>query len=228
MVRAVLKGLLAHKLRLFLTAMAVVLGVSFVAGTFVLTDTINKTFDTLFDEISAGTDVSVRAASGFGEGASTETARDTVPASVLETVRRVPGVAAADGSVGGYAQYVDKDGKAVTTTGAPTLGFNWTNPDLSPLTLRSGREPQRAGEVVVDSVTAKAHKFALGDKIKVLFRGPTEEFTVVGITGFGEADNLAGATLAIFDVTTAQRVFAMVGRFDSIDAKAAERVSALS
>ncbi len=69
MVRAVLKGVLAHKLRLFLTAMAVVLGVSFVAGTFVLTDTINQTFDTLFDEISAGTDVSVRATLGFGEDA---------------------------------------------------------------------------------------------------------------------------------------------------------------
>jgi putative ABC transport system permease protein len=228
MVRAVLKGLLAHKLRLFLTAMAVVLGVSFVAGTFVLTDTINKTFDTLFGEISAGTDVAVRAASGFGEGTTSDTSRDTVPAALLDVVRRVPGVAAADGTVSGYAQYIDQAGKAVTTTGAPTLGFNWTNPDLSPLTLRSGREPQRSGEVVVDAVTAKDHKFAVGDKVKVLFRGPTEEFTIVGITGFGKADNLAGATLAIFDVTTAQRVFGKVGRFDSIDAKATEGVSALS
>lgn len=227
MVRAVLKGVLAHKLRLFLTAMAVVLGVSFVAGTFVLTDTINKTFDTLFTEISAGTDVSVRAASGFGEDAPAETLRDTVPASVLDVVRRVPGVQAADGTVSGYAQFVDEAGKAVTTTGAPTLGFNWTDPDLSPLTLRSGREPQRAGEVVVDAVTAKDHDFAVGDKVKVLFRGPTEDFTVVGITGFGEADNLAGATLAIFDEATAQRAFGKVGRFDSIEAKAAEGVSSL-
>lgn len=227
MVRAVLKGVLAHKLRLFLTAMAVVLGVSFVAGTLVLTDTINKTFDTLFDEISAGTDVSVRAASGFGEDAPPETLRDTVPTSVLDVVRRVPGVQAADGTVSGYAQFIDEEGKAITTTGAPTLGFNWTDPGLSPLTLRSGREPQRAGEVVVDAVTAKDHDFALGDKVKVLFRGPTEEFTVVGITGFGEADNLAGATLAIFEETTAQRVFGKVGRFDSVEAKAVEGVSSI-
>ena len=227
MVRAVLKGLLAHKLRLFLTAMAVVLGVSFVAGTFVLTDTIDKTFDTLFDEISAGTDVSVRAASGFGEDASVDTLRDTVPASVLDVVRRVPGVKAVDGSVGGYAQFIDEAGKAVTTTGAPTLGFNWTLPELSPLRVRSGREPQRPGEVMVDAVTAKNHDFALGDKVKVLFSGPTEEFTVVGITGFGEADNLAGATIAIFDLGTAQRVFGKIDRFDSIDAKAAEGVSAI-
>ncbi len=225
MVRAVLKGLLAHKLRLFLTAIAVVLGVAFVAGTFVLTDTINKTFNTLFAEISAGTDITVRSASGFGDDANLDISRNTIPASLLAAVRAVPGVEAADGTVSGYAQFIDEQGKAVSTTGAPTLGFNWTEPGLSPLTLRSGREPQRSGEVVVDAVTAREHDFALGDRIKILFRGPTEEFTVVGITGFGEADNLAGATLAIFEETTAQRVFGKVGRFDSIEAKAADGVS---
>ncbi|MDQ3896731.1 MAG: FtsX-like permease family protein [Actinomycetota bacterium] len=225
--RAIVKGLLAHKLRLFLTAMAVVLGVSFVAGTFVLTDTIGRTFDTLFGEISAGTDVSVRAASGFGEDSRSQTARDTVPATLLDGVKRVPGVRVAAPTVGGYAQYVDEKNKAVTTTGAPTLGFNWTDPAVSPLRLRSGREPQRDGEVVVDAVTAREHKFGVGEKVKLLFRGPSEEFTVVGITGFGEADNLAGATLAIFDVETAQRVFGKVGRFDSIEVKAADGVSAL-
>jgi putative ABC transport system permease protein len=227
MVRAVLKGVLAHKLRLFLTAMAVVLGVSFVAGTLVLTDTINKTFDTLFNEISAGTDISVRAASGFGDDAGIETTRDTIPASVLDDVRRVPGVQAAEPTVTGYAQFVDEEGKAVATSGAPTLGFNWTDPELSPLRLRSGREPQRTGEVVVDAVTARDHDFALGDRVRMLFRGPSEEFTVVGITGFGDADNLAGATLAIFELETAQRVFGKVGRFDSVEAKAADGVSSV-
>ena len=225
--RAVLKGVLAHKLRLLMTAMAIVLGVSFVAGTFVLTDTINKTFDTLFGEISAGVDLTVRAASAFGEDASAQTPRDTVPASLLDDVRRVPGVDAAEPTVGGYAQFVDEDGKAVTTTGAPTLGFNWTRPELSPLRLRTGRAPERAGEVVVDAVTAKGHRFELGDRVKVLFRGPAEEFTVVGIAGFGAADNLAGATLAIFDLDTAQRVFAKVGRYDTIEVKAADGVSTL-
>jgi putative ABC transport system permease protein len=226
-VNAVLKGLLAHKLRLFLTAIAVVLGVAFVAGTFVLTDTINKTFQTLFTEISAGTDITVRSASGFGDDANLDVSRNTIPSSLLAAVRAVPGVEAADGTVSGYAQFIDEQGKAVSTTGAPTLGFNWTKSGLSPLTLRSGREPERDSEVVVDAVTAREHDFALGDRIKILFRGPTEEFTVVGITGFGEADNLAGATLAIFEETTAQRVFGKVGRFDSIEAKAAEGVSTL-
>lgn len=229
MLLASLKGIMAHKLRLFLTALAVVLGVAFVAGTFVLTDTINKTFDTLFTEISAGTDLTVRAVSGFGEDAGgLDTAvRDTVPASLIETVRRTPGVQAADGTVTGYAQFVDKEGKAVASGGAPTLGFNWTEPGLSPLRLRSGREPQRDGEVVVDAVTAREHDFVVGERVKVLFRGPTQEFTLVGITGFGEADNLAGATLAIFEEATAQRVFGKVGRYDSIEIKAAEGVGAV-
>jgi putative ABC transport system permease protein len=225
---ASLKGIMAHKLRLFLTALAVVLGVAFVAGTFVLTDTINKTFDTLFTEISAGTDLTVRAVSGFGNdaGGFDTASRDTVPASLIDTVRRTPGVQAADGTVTGYAQFVDKEGKAVASGGAPTLGFNWTEPGLSPLQLRSGREPQRDGEVVVDAVTARTHKFAVGDRVTVLFKGPTQEFTLVGITGFGEADNLAGATLAIFEEATAQRVFGKAGRYDSIEIKAAEGVGA--
>ncbi|MGH9263904.1 MAG: ABC transporter permease [Acidimicrobiales bacterium] len=227
MLRAILKGVLAHKLRLFLTAMAVVLGVSFVAGTYVLTDTINKTFDTLFTEISAGVDVSVRAESGFGDDAGIDTTRDTVPASVLEAVRRVPGVEAAEPTVTGYAQFIDEQGKAVATSGAPTLGFNWTDPELSPLQLRSGRAPERAGEVVVDAVTARERDFTVGDRVRMLFRGPTEDFTIVGVTGFGEADNLAGATLAIFELETAQRVFGKVGRYDSVEAKAAPGVSSL-
>ncbi len=228
MTRAILKGVFAHKLRLFLTAMAVVLGVSFVAGTFVLTDTINHTFDVLFHEVSAGADVSVRAVSGFGANAGADAVRDTVPASVLDIVKRVPGVQAAEGTVGGSAQFIDKAGKAVTTTGAPTLGFNWTSTTaLTPLRLRTGRAPEKAGEVVVDVTTAKKHKFAVGDKVKILFQGPTEEFTIVGTTGFGQADNLAGATLAAFDLGTAQRVFGKVGRYDSIDVKAAPGVGAI-
>src|SRR5919202_3975310 len=134
--RATLKGLLAHKLRLGLTALSVVLGVAFVSGTFVLTDTINHTFDNLFTEVSAGVDVTVRARSGFGEGGGVTVARDTVPASLVQLVERVPGVKVAEGSVGGYAQLVDPSGKAIETTGAPTLGFNWRrNAQLSPLRL---------------------------------------------------------------------------------------------
>jgi len=229
--RATIKGLLAHKLRLVLTALAVVLGVGFVAGTYVLTDTIDQTFDELFAEISGGVDVSVRAESsfdgpsGFGGG---ETGRETVPDSLVASVAAVPGVAAVEGSVAGHAQLVDEAGKAVTTSGAPTLGVNWGRTEgMAPLRLRSGRDPRHPGEVVVDAVTAREHDLGLGDRVRILFRGPPGDFTVVGITGFGAADNLAGATLAAFETATAQQVLGKAGRFDTIDVQAAEDVGAL-
>ncbi len=225
---ATLKGLLAHKLRLALTALSVVLGVAFVSGTFVLTDTINHTFDKLFNEVSAGVDVSARARSGFGQGGGVDVSRDTVPENLLATVRAVPGVRVAEGTVGGLAQIVDPKGKAITTTGAPTLGFNWTTePSLSPLRLRDGRAPQRDGEVVVDVRTAKDHKLKVGDHVRVVFRTGTAPFTIVGLTGFGEADNLAGATIAAFDLRTAQDHFGKQGVFDSIDAAKTDGVTAL-
>ena len=226
--KATLKGILAHKLRLALTALSVVLGVAFVSGTFVLTDTINHTFDTLFAEVTADVDVTVRARSGFGEGGGVDVARDTIPESLLATVRQVDGVRVAEGSVGGLAQLVDPRGEAITTTGAPTLGFNWpTEESMSPLRLREGRAPERPGEVVVDVRTAKDNDLAVGDDVRVVFRTGTAPFTIVGLTGFGNADNLAGATIAAFELRTAQRSFGRVGAFDTVDVAADDGVSAL-
>lgn len=228
MTKATLKGLLAHKLRLALTALSVVLGVAFVSGTFVLTDTINHTFDKLFHEVTAGVDVSVRAKSGFGSGGGVDVSRDTIPESLLATVRATPGVRVAEGSVGGLAQLVDPKGKAITTTGAPTLGFNWTTePSMSPLRLRTGRPPQREGEVVVDVKTAKDHKLKVGDNVRVIFRTGTAPFTIVGLTGFGAADNLAGATISAFELRTAQQHFGKTGVFDTIDAAKTDDVTAI-
>ncbi len=228
MLKATLKGVLAHKVRLLLTALAVVLGVGFVAGTYVLTDTLNATFDNLFDEVTAGVDVSVRAESGFGDETSLTTGRDTVPETLQPTVAAVLGVKAADGALAGYAQYVDKEGKAVDTGGAPTLGVNWTDvPELNPLRLRDGRAPRGPDEVLMDAGTAKKHDFVVGDKVRILFQGPPGDFTIVGIAGFGAADNLAGATLAVFDTPTTQKVLAKVGRYDTIDVVGDGTVSAL-
>ena len=124
--RVTLKGLLAHKLRLALTALAIVLGVTFIAGTFVLTDTLHNTFDTLFGNIYQNIDFQVRGVAQFGSGGTAT--RNPVPESVLARVQAVPGVEAADGSVTGYAQYIAPDGKAISTGGAPTLGVSF-DPD---------------------------------------------------------------------------------------------------
>ena len=213
--KATLKGFLAHKFRLALTTLAVILGVGFVAGTYVLTDTIDQTFDSLFDDVTRGVDVYVRAERSFEDMALTH---GRVPADLLGAVVAVDGVAYAEGEVSGFAQMVDKEGRAISPPQAPTLGLSWPeHQGITALTLRSGRRPQRDGEVAIDIGTAEEFGFRLGDRIRVLFEGPTAEFTIVGFAGFGKADNLAGATLAAFDLRTAQRVLGAEDRFDAID-----------
>jgi putative ABC transport system permease protein len=220
--KATLKGLLAHKFRLAATALAIVLGVSFVAGTYVLTDTINATFTNLFDEVTQGIDVAVRSRDVF-TGQMGEV-RDPIPEEVLNEVKAVDGVRVAEGSVTGFAQFVDKDGKPVTTGGAPTLGVSISSaPELQAgTTVRSGRLPSGPDEMVVDAQTAEKHGFAVGDRVKVLLQGPARTFTVSGIIGFGSAGNLGGATLAGFTLPTAQEVLNREGRFDEIDVVAAD------
>jgi putative ABC transport system permease protein len=219
--KATLKGLLAHKLRLAATALAIVLGVSFVAGTYVLTDTITASFDNLFKQVTQGIDVAVRSKETFG-GFDTGEVRDPMPASLLERVRAVDGVRVAEGSVTGYAQLVGKDGKAVTTAGAPSLGvsFNQDSAFTAGSTVRSGRLPTGPDDVAIDAKTAEDTGYKVGDRVKVLFQGPARTFTISGIIGFGQADNLGGARLVGFDLATAQKVMNREGRFDEIDAAA--------
>ena len=221
MLRATLKGLLARKRRLALTVISIVLGVGFVAGTFVLTDTMNKAFDQLFTDAAAGSDVVVRAeqafapsATGPGSGAIEE--RDPVPDTLLPTVESVPGVASASGDVSGSAQVVDPaTGDPIGGVGPPTIGTNWT--DTNPtVQIREGAAPSAADDVVIDAATATRYDLTVGQDVKILFQGPPEEFTISGILGFGDADNLGGATLAAFTLPTAQRVLDKEGEFDSI------------
>jgi putative ABC transport system permease protein len=222
-VRATLKGLLAHKLRLVLTALAVVLGVGFIAGTFVLTDTMNKTFDELFTQASQGIDVYVRSRQSFQGFAGED--RKPLPERLLEEVRTVEGVDVAIGSVSGYAQLLDKNGDAITTGGAPTIGASLSSESFGSVSVRDGRLPQDDDEVAIDAVTARTHGFRVGDKIRVLLQGPARSFRLTGIIGFGEVDNLGGATLAGFDLDTAQRVLGKRGVFDSIEVAAAPGLS---
>src|SRR3954471_8715776 len=126
MLRATLRSLLARKLRLVLSGIAVILGVAFVSGTFVLTDSMGRVFDNLFATVSQGTAVNVRGVSGLGNDSGDASGSEPVPQSVLDAVKKVDGVAEAVGQVSGYAQPVDKKGKAVTTGGAPTLGVEYS------------------------------------------------------------------------------------------------------
>src|SRR5271166_6116046 len=136
--RVTLKGLLAHKLRLALTAIAIVLGVTFITGTFILTDTLHNTFTTLFSNIYQNIDFQVRGQAQLttsGAGAT----RNPVPESTLPRILHVPGVQVAAGSVQGSAQFVSHGGKAISTGGAPTIGLSFNEDQrISELRLTQG------------------------------------------------------------------------------------------
>ncbi|GAC1362841.1 MAG: ABC transporter permease [Actinomycetota bacterium] len=227
MLKATLKSLLAHKLRLALTALAVVLGVGFMAGTLVFTDTIKNSINGLFAKTTAGKSAVVRGQAQFtdkgargGQHGFGGNARPLVPQSLLATVKAVPGVVVADGSVQGVLSLVGGDGKALAgaARGAPTLGFAW-EPDraLSALVLRSGRAPERPGELVLDRKTATANKLTVGTPVIATGNLGPQPFVIVGIVGFGSQDTLAGATIVAFDTGTAQRVVGKPGFFTEID-----------
>ncbi|HVY11865.1 MAG TPA: FtsX-like permease family protein [Mycobacteriales bacterium] len=214
--RVTLKGLLAHKLRLTLTALAIVLGVTFVTGTFVLTDTLHRTFSNLIGNIYTKVDLQARGVAQFKHTNFGDTAtRNPIPESLLSTIRNVPGVSAAEGGVNGYAQFVSPEGKAIS---GGSIGLSYDpNPSLSSLHLVSGGAPAGPDDVAMDAGTAKKYHFALGQQVKVLLAGPTRTFTLTGIVKFGTADNVAGASMAEFSLPTAQQIFQEPGRLDTIN-----------
>jgi putative ABC transport system permease protein len=218
--KVTIKGLLARKLRLAFTALAIVLGVTFVSGTLVLTDTLNRTFDTLIGNAYQHINFQIRGKAAFGDAAAAldSTAdRKPVPVSLAVVVQHLPGVAYVDGSVDGYAQFVARDGDAIGSA-ASSLGFSFDpNPQLSSVRLVAGRAPTTASQVIMDKATADKYRFAEGDRVEVLTGRAPRTYTISGIVTFGTADNLAGETLAGFDLPAAQALFATRGYFNTID-----------
>ena len=227
MFRAAIRSLLARKVRLVLTGLAVVLGVGFMAGTFVLTDTMTHAFNDLVETQTSSIDVLVRSSNAFTAQTSSLEERESMPESVLETVAGVPGVAEAVGDVLGYAQIVDPTtGKVIGTFGPPTAASGWN--DLNGFTLKPGGSPPRGpDQVVIDAATAEAHDIQVGDQVRILFEGPPGEFEVVGVAGYGEEDSLFGATWALFDLPTAQAVLGKEGQLDSVSVVAEDGVSGI-
>ncbi|HEX6420314.1 MAG TPA: FtsX-like permease family protein [Acidimicrobiales bacterium] len=226
MLKVALRGLLVHKARLLLTFGAVALGVAFVGGVLVLTDTMNRTFDDLFADIFRDTDAVVRSSetigSDFGE------MRAQVDADVLEQVRAVDGVAAAEGEVGGFARVIDKQGEGVgdPLMGAPTLGGNWTEvDDLNPFDIVEGRPPRTAGEIVIDRGTAGDTGYQVGDTVTVQTRDLADEYELVGIARFGTTDSPGGATYVLWETEAAQRLLGEEGRFGAVSVVAEGGVS---
>ncbi len=216
MIRVALRGLLGRKLRAALTAIAVVLGVAMVSGTFVLTDSIDKAFNSIFTDVRQGSDVVVSGKSAFKLSDQGTTA-PSFDESVLQQVRALPDVAAAEPSVSGQAQLIGSDGKAIVYGGAPNLGFSIANGDsrFNPLALVQGSWPG-ANEVVVDKSTAGKEHLRPGQTIGVQAEGPVQQLRISGIVKFGSVSTIGGATLAGFDLPTAQRLFGKRGKLDEI------------
>jgi putative ABC transport system permease protein len=220
MIKIITRGLLARKFRLFATALAVTLGVAFMAGTMVLTDTIGHTFNDLSAGVYKGTDAEVRAKAAFSAPAmGGGDQRPLISASLVTTLRHVRGVAADEGSVMGYARLTGSNGKALGNPagGAPTLGGNWNqNSQLNPWTLVAGHPPRAADQVVIDKHSATTGHLRLGDMTTVLALGPPRRFRVVGIIMFGTADSPGGASVALFTMPVAQRLAAAPGKLTSV------------
>lgn len=207
--RAALKSLLGRKVRLLMSTFAIVLGVAFVAGSLIFSDTLSRSFTALF--ASTVGDVVVRPVGG--QTASGTLSSLTVPASVIEELEDVPGVARVDGNVSAFGVYVvGEDGKVIGGLGPPALGVNYNDAPAAGgegLELVEGDAPSGIGEIALDEATAEKAGYEIGDTVPLLTpRGDSKlSPTLVGLAGFPDGGSLNGATLTMFDTATAQELF---------------------
>ncbi|HEX2771598.1 MAG TPA: FtsX-like permease family protein [Micromonosporaceae bacterium] len=227
MLRATLKSLLARKVRLILSALAVVLGVMFVSGAFVLTDTLGRSFDAVFADAYSQTDVSVtgqpKVRVSEMEG---EQVPATVPASTVDRVEQVPGVSAATGVVAADgARLIGSNGKVVTSFGPPQLGENWVG-ENELVQLREGRGPTANDEIAINASLARAANVNVGDRVGVLTLQPKKTFTLVGIFGYsGGRDSIGGVNEVAFTDPVAQElILGAKNVYNSVDVRGAEGV----
>ncbi|MFZ0089015.1 MAG: FtsX-like permease family protein [Solirubrobacteraceae bacterium] len=223
MVRVTLRGLLGRKLRAALTAIAIVLGVAMVSGTYILTDTIKAAFSTVFTQAYKNADAVITGKSAIGGGGGNDNVTvPSVPASLLTRVGGLPQVAQASGGISDQAQLVGRDGKVISRGGSPGLAFSYspTGQRFNPLTLTSGGWPRGPDQVDIDAATASRNHYSPGQEIGVVARGPVRRFTIVGTVKFASVSSLGGATMAIFTLPTAQQLFDKQGKFDQINVAA--------
>jgi putative ABC transport system permease protein len=229
--RVALRGLAGRKLRAALTAIAIVLGVAMISGTYVLTDTVQRAFNTLLVDSYAGTDAVV---TGKGIEVSIDGEQPPSPPvdeSLLDVVRGVDDVALATGSVldEQNATILTPEGESVSSEGWPTLAFGIdTDPALSrfnPLNVLEGRWPAAANEVVIDAGTADKQDFQVGDTVEITTLQPKQPFELVGVAKYGEVDSLGGITFAVFTIPAAQALFGRERQYDAISVAAREGVS---
>jgi putative ABC transport system permease protein len=209
--RLALRGLAARKLRTSLTVIAVLLGVTMIAGTFVLTDTIQKAFDDIFASQTKGADVVVTGKTAVKTDFAQPRPLDEA---LLPKIKQIPDVTQVAGQINDTAAVVGKDGKIVKTGGAPTIAATYMPPPFKAVTISKGRAPAGPDEVALDAGTADKEHFKVGDEITVATAQPKRKFKLVGFASLGNATSFGGATVVIFDLKTAQQLFQKPGRVD--------------
>jgi putative ABC transport system permease protein len=225
MIAVALKGLAGRKIRALLTAFAIVIGVAMVSGTFILTDTMQKTFDGLFKASSAQTDAVIQGKS-IVEFSSSGAA--TVPESLLAKVRALPEVGSAGGAVSpersGVADILDSKGKKV---GLESIGGSYdpANARFSPLKLKTGQWAEGPEQVIIDAGTAEKEHYAIGDPVVISSLGEKHTYRLTGTASFGDTDSLGFATVAAWDLPTAQKVLHREGAYDTISVAAKDGTS---
>ncbi|MHB1129342.1 MAG: ABC transporter permease, partial [Ilumatobacteraceae bacterium] len=207
---------LARKGRLFLTSLAIILGTAFLSGTFIFSDTLNRTFDQLFTNAYKDVDAFVRS-SNFVEVQFGGEQRARIPVGELDTVRLVLGVSDAVGGIQAFARIIGKDGIPVgSDNGPPNFGGIVSERFAGLWNVDSGRLPSGPAEMMMDRASAKKGKFTIGDRVRVNAQSGSREFTLVGIASFGDVSSLGGATFALFDQPTASEFLLAPGYVDAI------------
>jgi putative ABC transport system permease protein len=219
-----MRNFFAHKGRMALSAVAVLLSVAFVCGTLVFTDTMNTTFDKLFAATSS--DVTVSPKTAKSDSTPQNGRPDSLPASVLERAKKAEGVKYAEGAVSSMnVTVVNSANKNMgSSTGAPTIAGNWTRNDLRSMEITSGRAPRGPTETMVDADTADKHHLKLGDELRTIAVTGDFKARIVGIATFKVTN--PGAAVVYFDTATAQReLLGTTGRFTNINLTAATGVT---
>jgi len=212
--RLTIRGVITRKWRIFLTILAVVSGVAFVSGAFVLTDSVKKSIDDVFTTLSEGIDIEVRTSIAFGDQARAE--RDPVSRDLIDLIATVDGVRMAEGNLLRAATVIKSDGEPLRTSG-PAFGIAWVGPDgLDGRTIVAGRPAAGPDEVTLDKSSARRAGYAVGDTITIV--GPTGkgDFELVGLNGTGKTSNGGGASIAAFDPDTANEFLGAENMVDSI------------
>jgi putative ABC transport system permease protein len=215
------RGLAQRKLRAFVTALAVLLGVAFIAGSYVLTDTINRSFDDIFDVAYAGTDVAI-SSSTTGQGDEAEP--PAFPARYLDRVRQVPGVEKAAGGIFSTVRFVDADGDPLSSGFAPEFVSSTAPKPFDTLTYTQGHPPINASEVSIDESTADREGLEIGNTLRIAGEAGVKSFRIVGIQRLGDTSS-GGSGTAQLTLPEAQRLTGKEGEFDGISVQAASGVS---